>query len=60
MIFSLMNNMNNMNNMNKLIEMYNAVKLIEDHWCFQRYVWQKDLDMIPEENIIKTLIYRVS
>ena len=42
-------------------KMYNSVKLIEDHWCFQRYIWQENLDtnIIPEEKIIKTLIYGV-
>ena len=42
-------------------KMYNSVLLNEEHWCLQRYVWQKDLnpDAIPEEKIIKTLIYGV-
>ena len=42
-------------------KMYNSVRLIEDDWCFQRYVWQDELDenKIPEEKVIKTLIYGV-
>ena len=24
--------------------MYNSVKLVEDDWCLQQYIWQKDLD----------------
>ena len=41
--------------------MYNTVKLVDEHWCFQRYIWQNNLDphLIPEEKIIKTLIYGV-
>ena len=41
--------------------MYNTVQLREEHWCFQRYIWQNELDnrKIPEEKIIKTLIYGV-
>ena len=42
-------------------KMYNSVKLDEQHWCLQRYIWQDDLDpgKIPEEKVIKTLIYGV-
>ena len=42
-------------------KMYNSVKLVEDDWCLQRYIWQKDLDTkkLPEEKVIKTLIYGV-
>ena len=42
-------------------KMYNTIKLQEEDWCFQRYIWQKELDPreIPEEKIIKTLIYGV-
>ncbi|XP_057296216.1 uncharacterized protein LOC130625165 [Hydractinia symbiolongicarpus] len=42
-------------------KMYNTVRLHESHWCLQRYIWQQDLDItkIPEEKIIKTLIYGV-
>lgn len=40
-------------------KMYNTVKLREQDWCFQRYIWEKDLDStkIPEEKVVKTLIY---
>jgi len=42
-------------------KMYNTVKLKEEHWCYQRYIWQENLDpkLIPEEKVIKTLIYGV-
>ena len=42
-------------------KMYNSVRLNEVHWCLQRYIWQEDLDnsKIPDEKIIKTLIYGV-
>ena len=39
-------------------KMYNSVKLNEEHWCLQRYIWQQHLDpsLIPEEKVIKTLV----
>ena len=42
-------------------KMYNAVQLRKEYWCFQRYIWQNKLDnrKIPEEKVIKTLIYGV-
>ena len=42
-------------------KMYNTIKLDENHWCYQRYVWQEDLDprKQPREKVIKTLIYGV-
>ena len=42
-------------------KMYNSVKLEEDYWCLQQYIWQKDLDpqKLPGEKVIKTLIYGV-
>ena len=42
-------------------KMYNTIRLDEQDWCFQRYIWQADLDpsKIPEEKVIKTLIYGV-
>ena len=42
-------------------KMYNSVKLQEEDWCLQRYIWQENLDptKIPEEKVIKTLIYGV-
>ena len=41
--------------------MYNSVKLVEDDWCLQQYIWQKDLDprKLLKEKVIKTLIYGV-
>jgi len=42
-------------------KMYNSIKLDPSHWCFQRYLWQENLDLgePPEEKIIMTLIYGV-
>ena len=42
-------------------KMYNTVQLQEEHWCFQWYIWQNELDnrKIPEKKVIKTLIYGV-
>lgn len=42
-------------------KMYNSVKLHEDHWCFQRYLWDNQLNPnnSPVEKVIKTLIYGV-
>ena len=42
-------------------KMYNCVSLQKEHWCMQRYIWQKDLDpsQIPEEKVIMSLIYGV-
>ena len=41
--------------------MYNTVQLREENWCFQRYIWQNELDSrkIPEEKVVKILIYGV-
>ena len=37
-------------------KMFNTVQLREEHWCFQTYIWQNELDYkkIPEEKVIKT------
>ena len=37
---------------------HNSIKLLEQNWCLQRYIWQQDLDptKIPEEKVIKILI----
>ena len=42
-------------------KMYNSIKLRQEDWCYQRYIWQQDLDpsKIPDEKVIKTLIYGV-
>ena len=42
-------------------KMYNTIQLRQEDWCLQRNIWQRDLDKskIPEEKIIKTLIYGV-
>ena len=42
-------------------KMYNCVRLDSKDWCLQRYIWQEDLNpcKIPEEKVIKTLIYGV-
>ena len=40
-------------------KMYNTIKLKQEDWCFQRYLWQDQLyhQKNHEEKIIKTLIY---
>ena len=42
-------------------KMYNSVQLNANYWCYQRYIWQEQLspNCIPEEKVIKTLIYGV-
>ena len=42
-------------------KMYNTIKLDQADWCYQRYIWEENLDAakIPQEKIIKTLIYGV-
>ena len=42
-------------------KMYNAIKLNEEHWCYQLYLWDNDLNPanIPKWKVIKTLIYGV-
>ena len=42
-------------------KMYNTIKLDEDHWCYQLYLWENDLDPTkePQIKVIKTLIYGV-
>ena len=42
-------------------KMYNTVKLREEDWSLQRYIWHQNLDpkCIPQEKVIKTLIYGV-
>lgn len=41
--------------------MYNTIQLEESNWCYQRYLWQENLDLgkPPEEKVVKTLIYGV-
>ena len=42
-------------------KMYNTVRLNQSDWCYQMYIWDPDLDpsRIPEEKVIRTLIYGV-
>ena len=42
-------------------KMYNTIQLDQRDWCLQRYIWHENLDptKIPEEKVIKTLIYGV-
>ncbi|XP_066918232.1 uncharacterized protein [Clytia hemisphaerica] len=42
-------------------KMYNTIQLDQSQWSYQRYIWNKDLnpESIPEEKVIKTLIYGV-
>ena len=39
--------------------MYNCIRLKEEFWCFQRYLYEKDLDPTkePKQKVIKTCIY---
>ena len=41
--------------------MYNRIKLLKPFWCYQLYLWEKDLDPLKEPliKVIKTLIYGV-
>ena len=42
-------------------KMYNTIQLNRLDWCYQRYIWEENLDptKIPKEKVIKTLIYGV-
>ncbi|XP_066916884.1 uncharacterized protein [Clytia hemisphaerica] len=42
-------------------KMYNTVRLNQSDWCYQRYIWEENLNpsKIPKEKVIKTLIYGV-
>ena len=42
-------------------QLYNRIQLKEEYWCFQRYIWEENLDpsKIPDEKVIKTIIYGV-
>ena len=42
-------------------KMYNTVNLDLKDWCYQRYIWQSEFNptKIPEEKVVKTLIYGV-
>ena len=42
-------------------KMYNTVRLNQSDWCYQRYIWDPDLDpsRISEEKVIRTLIYGI-
>ena len=42
-------------------KMYNTIRLAEEHWCYQLYLWQDNLDQDepPRDKVIKTLIYGV-
>ena len=41
--------------------MYNSIKLKEEHWCYQLYLWHDKLSSLnePKWKVIKTLIYVV-
>ena len=42
-------------------KLYDRVKLQEEDWCLQRYLWEENLNpsKFPQEKIIKTLIYGI-
>ena len=44
-----------------ITEMYNTIQSKESDWCYQRYLWQDGLELgkLPEEKIVKTLIYGI-
>ena len=46
---------------NDLQKMYNKVKLREEHWCLQRYLFQKNLEPgePPEEKVMTTCFYGI-
>ena len=41
-------------------KMYNTVKLHEEHWGYQLYLWDDELDPVkePKVKVIKTHIWR--
>ena len=44
-----------------ILKMYNTIRLDEQHWCYQLYLWHNELnpDLEPMRKVIKTLIYGV-
>ena len=40
-------------------KMYNTIRLNEDHWCYQLYLWDNDLSQEREPKVKVTLIYGV-
>ena len=40
-------------------KMYNSIKLRQEEWCYQRYIWQQDLDPLKIPDVLKTPIYGV-
>jgi hypothetical protein len=42
-------------------KMYNTIRLDEEHWCYQLYLWDNELNPanVPKWKVIKTLIYGV-
>ena len=42
-------------------KMYNTIKLNKEHWCYQLYLWENNLNPTekPEWKVIRTLIYGV-
>ena len=41
--------------------MYNRIKLNKEHWCYQLYLWENNLNPTekPKWKVIRTLIYGV-
>ena len=41
--------------------MYNTIKLNKEHWCYQLYLWENNLNPTekPELKVTRTLIYGV-
>ena len=42
-------------------KMYNSIRLDEEHWCSQLYLWQNELnpELEPRTKVMKTRIYGV-
>ena len=42
-------------------KMYNTIRLVPEHWCYQLILWDDELraDRDPEINVLKTLFYGV-
>ena len=46
---------------NDVQKIYNTVKLQQEDWCLQRYLWEENIysNNFPQDKSIKTLIYGV-
>lgn len=46
---------------NDVQKIYNTVKLQQEDWCLQRYLWEENIysNNFPQDKSIKTLVYSV-